>query len=451
MTAHLTCCGGAGEVTGANFLLEEGDTKILIDCGMHQRENTCDPANFAPFPYDVATVDTLIVTHAHQDHIGRIPRLVRQGFRGRIHSTHATKDLASLMFEDAVRIMESSTDAATCTPLYEKGDVERALSLWQGHEYREPFALGDVAVELLDAGHILGSAMAKLTRGDRSILFTGDLGNSPEPLLHDTESPAGCQYLVMESVYGDRNHEDRERRRAHLQQAIEATRARGGVLLIPSFSLERTQVLLSEMNGLVEEGKMEPIPVYLDAPLAIRSTEIYRRYRELLNDETRARWDEGDDPFSFQGLKLTPRAADSEAIHQSANPKVIIAGAGMSHGGRIREHERTYLGDKKTTVLFVGYQAPGSLGRRLQDGAREIELDGVRIKIRATMETLSGYSGHADRDQLVEFAARAEQAERIFVTMGEPKASSFLAQRIRDFLGVDAVVPVTGQVIDIQW
>jgi metallo-beta-lactamase family protein len=205
------------------------------------------------------------------------------------------------------------------------------------------------------------------------------------------------------------------------------------------------------MNELVESGAMMPIPVYVDAPLALRATDVYRAHRNDLNDETRERWEKGDDPFAFEGLHLTPRRADSEAIHQSSDPKVIIAGAGMSHGGRIREHEREYLGRPTTTVLFVGYQAPGSLGRRLQEGARVIELDGVTVRVRARMDTLSGYSGHADRDQLVDFAAAADTAERIFVVMGEPKASQFLAQRIRDFIGIDTLVPVQGQTVEIQW
>jgi metallo-beta-lactamase family protein len=448
MTARLTFCGGVGEVTGANFLLEGAGTRILIDCGAHQREDMSHSANYAPFPYDVTTVDTLIITHAHQDHIGRIPRLVHDGFSGVICSTPATKELAALMFDDALRIMHNDRHEE---PLYEPADVERTLALWRVHEYHTPFAVGDASCEFLDAGHILGSAMARLTHDNRTILFTGDLGNTPEPLLRPTESPTDAHYIVMESVYGDRVHEERGDRREHLRAAIEETRSRGGILLIPSFSLERTQVLLSEMNELVESGAMMPIPVYVDAPLALRATDVYRAHRNDLNDETRERWEKGDDPFAFEGLHLTPRRADSEAIHQSSDPKVIIAGAGMSHGGRIREHEREYLGRPTTTVLFVGYQAPGSLGRRLQEGARVIELDGVTVRVRARMDTLSGYSGHADRDQLVDFAAAADTAERIFVVMGEPKASQFLAQRIRDFIGIDTLVPVQGQTVEIQW
>src|SRR3989338_6970463 len=281
-TSQLTCHGGAGTVTGANFLLEYDDTKVLVDCGIHEREEMCDPANYGAFPYDPKTIDVLFITHAHADHIGRVPKLVRDGFRGVIYSTPATKDLSALMFEDALNVMRQDM-TQDCGMLYEAGDVAEALFLWKTHEYHAPFTVGDMRIELLDAGHILGSAMVSLTRGQRTVMFTGDLGNSPEPLLNDTESPEGANYLVMESVYGDRVHEERAERLERLKQAIQETRERKGVLLIPSFSLERTQILLFEIYKMAETGALPAVPVYLDSPLAIRITEVFRRYKGLLN------------------------------------------------------------------------------------------------------------------------------------------------------------------------
>jgi len=474
MTSRLTFCGGAGTVTGANFLLDTGAAKLLIDCGtleaadsvtalgfsnagvpakkISAQEHGCDTVNAQPFPYDAKDISALLVTHAHQDHIGRIPRLVRDGFRGAIHSTAATKDLAAVMFDDALGVMRELSEKSGCEMLYGAVDVERALSLWTGHDYHDRFLLGDVTVELLDAGHILGSAMIRLTRAGKCIIFSGDLGNTPEPLLRDCESPAGADYIVMESVYGDRVHEGRSERKEALRSAVEEVRSRGGVLLIPSFSIERTQILLYELNGMVEDGSMQPIPVYLDAPLASRVTQVFRKYPDLFNPAVREHFSRGDDPFSFTGLKVVPTADGSHAIHRTPDPKVIIAGAGMSGGGRVRAHEKYYLGEKRTTLLFVGYQTSGTLGRRLQEGERRVVIDKEHVKVHARISTLTGYSGHADRDQLLQFIEQADTSlKKVFITMGEPRASLFLAQRARDFLGVDAVVPENGASYDIEF
>jgi metallo-beta-lactamase family protein len=451
VAATITFYGGTGAVTGANFLLDTGDKKILVDCGAFEREHVCDPGNTAPFAYDPASIDALVVTHAHQDHIGRIPRLVRHGFRGSIYSTAATKDLSAVMLRDALSLMTSGATHAHCESLYDEHDLEQALQQWTGRGYHEPFSLGTMATEFLNAGHVLGSATIRFSRGGRSILFTGDLGNAPEPLLNDAENPAGANYMVIESVYGDRVHEQRAERAEALRAAIEATRERGGTLLIPSFSLERTQILLYELNAMMEEGRMQPISVYLDAPLATRVTDVFRQYLDSMNAAVRGRAERGDDPFSFPGLTVIEGPVQSQAIHEMPGAKVIIAGAGMSVGGRIRGHEKRYLPDKTASVLFVGYQAPGSLGRRIQDGARSVDIDGERVAIRAQIDTLTGYSGHADRDQLVAFVeAAGASLSRVFVTMGEPKASSFLSQRLRDFLGVEVVVPEPGQSFTID-
>jgi metallo-beta-lactamase family protein len=452
MKSTITFHGGAGSVTGANFLLDAGSTKILVDCGSEASEHVCDPVSNHPFVYDVHSIDTLLVTHAHADHIGRIPQLVRNGFRGTIISTDATRDISAIMFEDALGIMQREALERGCEVLYEKEDVETALSLWVRKSYHETFQIADIAVEFLDAGHILGSALIRMQRNGRTILFTGDLGNTPEPLLRETESPEGAHYLVMESVYGDRIHEARSDRSAHFREALEATRARNGVLLIPSFSVERTQVLLYEINRMVEDGNMEPLTIYLDSPLASRVTPVFRTYSQYFNSEVQSRINAGDDIFAFPGLTIVHSTRESREIHKTDNPKVIIAGAGMSAGGRIRSHELEYLSDPKATVLFVGYQAAGTLGRRLQEGASKVRIDDEWVRVHARVETLTGYSGHADREQLLDFVERTgESLEKVFVAMGEPKASLFLGQRIKDFLGIEAIVPKKDESSEIEF
>lgn len=446
--AKITFYGGAGSVTGANFLLEAAGKRILVDCGTHEQEHICDPENHAPFVYDATTIDVLIVTHAHQDHIGRVPKLAREGFKGVIYSTPSTFDMSRIMFDDAMRVMGYEAERKGCDPIYDKEDVDMALSLWQTHEYHEPFQIEDMTIEFLDAGHILGSAMVKITRAGRTVIFTGDLGNSPEPLLHDTESPAGADYLVMESVYGDRAHIDRDKRQNVLRDAIADTIERKGILLVPSFSIERTQIILYEIHQLMEEGKLAKVPVYLDAPLAERITEVFRNYKELLN--SKAQEDAlKEDIFSFPSLTVVSNY--SRELYDKPNPKVIIAGAGMSSGGRIRSHERRFLSDPNASLLLTGYQAPGSLGRRLQDGQKKVNIDGETVHVKARIDTLLGYSGHKDRDGLVAFVESAgESLKKVFVVMGEPKAAQFLAQRVKDFLGVEAVVPTQGDSAEID-
>lgn len=452
--ATLTFHGGAGSVTGANFLLETGKKKILIDCGLIQGGEFSDVKNWNAFPYDPASIDALFVTHAHTDHIGRIPRLVARGFRGPIYSTPPTKDIAALMFDDALKVMreELARRKDGREPLYDENNIAQTLALWKTVSYHEYVDAGDgVRAQFLDAGHILGSAIVAVECRGRSIAFSGDLGNDKAPLARPTEALEHVQYLVMESVYGDRNHEGTDTRREALGEAIKRVQRKNGTLLIPAFSLERTQILLYEIGLLVEEGRINPIRVFLDAPLAIRVLDVYRRYPEYLSDEVQAKLKEGD-PFSFKGLTLTANAEGSRGIYASPNPKIIIAGSGMSNGGRIRTHERDFLSDPSTTILFPGYQAAGSLGRRLVEGAKKVRIDNEWVRVRARVEQLHGYSAHKDMDGLIAFVEQStDTLEQVFVAMGEPHASLFLTQRLRDFLGVNAVAPAPNQSFTVNW
>lgn len=443
----LTAWGGIGEVTGANFLIQAGGYKFLVDCGLMQGEEFAEERNRDPFPYEPAEIPTLIITHAHLDHIGRIPKLVRDGFSGSIFSTPETKELAAIMFDDALELLEQAARAKGILPLYDKHDVERALSLWKTAAYhtRTELAPG-LDFILKDAGHILGSAMVEIHWRDQVLVCTGDLGNTPAPLLMDTEPLTGVQYLLMESVYGDRNHEPQTQRDQEFLDILKDTIARGGTAVIPAFSLERTQNILYILNNFVEDGLLPSVPVFLDSPLAIRVTEIYRHSTTLFNPGVQAEIRGGDDIFNFPKLRFTLHRGESRLIHRTPSPKIILAGSGMSAGGRVTEHEKEYLPDPKSSLILVGFQALGTLGRALQERVSSVTLGGVRVPVRAKIVNIRGFSSHKDLDGLVNLVETAlPTLKRVFVAMGEPKASSFLAQRVHDYLDVPALVPERGK------
>jgi len=454
--------GGVGKVTGANFLLQipkfgelnenggQGDvgeyTRILIDCGLVQGDKNSEEENWKDFPYDPASIDYLFITHAHLDHVGRIPKLVKDGFKGKIFSTSETKELARCILDDAVNILRHEAQERGRDLLYENADIDNAMSIWNTVNYHNHTDMGNFSVYLKDAGHILGSSMIMFTSGkgdnERTVTFTGDLGNSPSTLLKDTEDVSGSNYLIMESVYGDRNHEPQEYRKRRLLEVIKDSISRGGTLLIPTFSMERTQVLLSEINDFVENGDIKPIPVFVDSPLAIKITDIYRRYTEDFNQTTLDKIKSGDDVFSFPKLEFTGAVRDSEEIERTLPPKIIIAGSGMSMGGRIIKHESSLLPDPKNTILFVGYQIIGSTGRNISEGLHRVRINGKDVKVNAKVESISGYSAHKDSDHLLAFVdVSKEKLKKVFVVMGEPKSSLFLAQKINDNVGVRAEYP----------
>lgn len=450
----ITFYGATGDVTGANFLIEINGKRILVDCGLQQGPQADeDPSrNFGNFHYDPATIDILIVTHAHTDHIGRIPKLVKDGFKGVIYSTSPTKEISALMFDDAVGIMKNEAEKKNLEPMYLEKDIVQTLKLWKVISYHNRLDLGnDVSALLYDAGHVLGSAMVEFTYKEKKLLCTGDLGNTPTTLLRDTETFMEPNFLLMESVYGDRNHPESDRTK-HLERVIEDTVKKGGTLLIPSFSLERSQEVLYELNNLIEDGYVPKIPVYLDSPLAISITEIYRKSKDYFNKVAKNEILDGDDIFEFPGLIVTTTTDESKAILQSKNPKIIIAGSGMMNGGRIIHHARNYLSDEKNTLLLVGYQAFGTLGRIIHDGVSPIRILGEEIPVNATIDMISGFSGHKGSDQLVEFVNSIKKnLEQVFVVMGEKKASEFLAKRLRDTSALNAETPKEGDVVELYF
>jgi metallo-beta-lactamase family protein len=445
--------GGVGDVTGANFLLEVGGTKLLVDCGLIQGDRFALLKNGDPFPYDPSSIDALLVTHAHADHIGRIPKLIRDGFKGMIYSTPPTRDLAEIMLEDAYRVMLYEEERYGTERFFEQRHIKETFELWKTHPYHDSFSPGkNITVIFSDAGHILGAAMISVEHGGKRFLFTGDIGNVPQPLLNPPEIVKDYDYLLMESVYGDRAHEEVKERTDLLRMYIEDTIEKKGTLIIPAFSLERTQGMLYEINNLVEDGLVPQIPVFLDSPLAIRVTEIYRKHIAHLKDSVQAEIREGDDIFDFPKLSFTRTVKDSEEIDHTQGPKIIIAGSGMSHGGRILAHEKQYLEDSRTTLLLVGYQAVGSLGRLLNDGAKKVRILDTEVRVKAKIAQIRGYSGHADRDQLIEYVSQGcGKTKQVFVAMGEERSSLFLVQRLRDYLGLSAAAPSKDERIEIDF
>ena len=447
----LTFHGGAQEVTGACYLLETDSTRILVDCGLFQCPGYCARRNEEKFPFDVASLDAVIITHGHMDHIGRVPKLVRNGFRGTVYSTSPTKDFAAIMLKDSLGILEKEARDEHRTPIYSDEDIQKTIQLWKGKPYYEAFDIGTIRITLRNAGHILGSAIVEAVADGKKIVFTGDLGNSPAPLLDPPDKISDAQYLVIESAYGDRVHEDASERKSKLERVIEDTIGRGGTLMIPAFSLERTQELLYELNELVENNRIPRVPVFIDSPLAIKATEIYRGYSKHFNKEAENLIASGDDLFKFPGLQFTDQTEESKAINNVTGPKVIIAGAGMMQGGRILHHAKRYLPDPKSTLLLVSFQAAGSIGRRIFDGAKEVTIHGERIPVRAGVKAIGGYSAHADSDGLFDFVSQtAGTLKRVFIVQGEPKAALYLAQRIRDNLGIDAIAPKLGESFELS-
>jgi len=455
MALKLSFYGGAGKVTGSNFLVEGARGKVLVDCGIEQGADFAVEDVYGPFPYDVKTIDALVVTHAHLDHVGRIPKLVKDGFRGKIFMMPATRDLATLILLDSAHILAEEARRLGRLPLYDDNDVEAAFALVETlHYHKEKEVAPGLSAYLRNTGHILGSASVRITDEDgATVVLTGDIGNSPSPLLPDWEPVPDADALVMESVYGDRLHPPQEERVGRLRDALKKAVAKGGTILIPAFSLERTQLMLYELSNFFDAGDLPKIPVFLDSPLAIKVTAVYEKWgMSYFKPETEDEMKREGSIFEFPFLKQTLSQEDSRAIEKVPGPKIIIAGAGMSHGGRIARWEARYLPDPSTTLFMVGYQAPGTPGRRMMEGAKSIRIAGSEVKIKAKVERLEGWSAHADRDELLTFAEAAladKRPKAIFTALGEPSAERFLAQRIHDYLGGNAIVPEYGQTWEI--
>lgn len=455
----LTFYGGVQQVTGSNYLLETDGIKILVDCGLFQGSRFAETLNYAPFAYDPKEIDFVFLTHSHADHSGRLPKLYKDGFRGKIFGTKPTLDLSAIALEDNLGLIKDEARKDGHEPLFDSGDLHQTFLLAQGVEYQEEISLGSGVTAIFhDAGHILGSAIIEINwKGAggkiQSIYFSGDLGNYPVPLLRHYDMPNEADYIVVESTYGDRSHSNAANRKEVLRREIDKTIKQGGTVLIPSFAIERTQDLLYELNELIEHKQLPHVPVFLDSPLAIKLTKVYKNYETYFNKKVVHEIRSGDDIFNFPGLKMTYSSQESKAIDNVHGPKIIIAGSGMSLGGRIMFHEIRYLPDPKSTIIFVGYQVENSPGRQILDGKKEIKLLGQRVEVNCGVRLIEGYSAHADQGMLIDWVNKAKEdgnLKKVFITHGEYHSSSILAQKLRDDMAVDASVPSVGESFELD-
>ena len=436
-------------VTGSCHLVECGGTRLLVDCGLYQGGREIEEENAEPFGFDPASIDVLLLTHGHLDHCGRIPLLVKRGFKGEIITTSASRELARLVLLDSAHIQEEEAahrsrraerkrGGLPIAPLYTSLDALNSCDRFgRMAEYGASIEIASgVAATFLDAGHILGSAAVLLTLEEKGrrleLLFSGDLGSSGRPILRDPTPPPAVDVVVMETTYGDRLHRPLEPSVEELYEAITDTFQRGGNVIIPTFALERAQELLFFLREGVESVRLpDPTPVYLDSPMAISATEIFQRHPECYDAETCELFRDGRDPFHVSGLHFTRQASESIDHNRITGGAVIMAGSGMCTGGRVRHHLRHHLGRAQSSVIFVGYAARGTLARQIIDGARTVPLYGEKISVRARIHTIGGFSAHADQAELLAWHERAAPATT-FLVHGDPEAMSQFAGRLKD-------------------
>ncbi|HUX66199.1 MAG TPA: MBL fold metallo-hydrolase [Terriglobales bacterium] len=450
--------GAAGAVTGSCHLLQAAGRRILVDCGMYQGSRSLRDENAEEFGFDPAAVDLVLLTHAHLDHCGRIPLLVKRGFRGRVLTTAATRDLAELVLLDSAGLQQEELrhhPNGAATPLYDRNDVQLAMARCDGRMAYAASAdlFPGIRATFHDAGHILGSAWILLELEEsgqrRRVIFSGDLGNHDKPILNPPEGALAADDIVMESTYGNRNHCCQADSIKEFQQVVAQTLARGGNIVIPTFALERAQDLLFYLRDMVKQKLIAPAtPVYLDSPMAISATEIFRRHREDYNPVAAAMIAAGDDPFALPNLHYTRTTQDSMAINQ-VHGAVIMAGSGMAAGGRVLHHLRHNLDDARNSVVFVGYAALGTPARAIIDGAKTVKMFGEPVAVRAQIATIGGFSAHADHDDLLRWVQAGGKPGRVFLVHGEDVAATVLARDL-GALGIPVVHPALHQTVDLN-
>jgi len=463
--ATLTFYGAAGTVTGSRFLLEIDGQKNLVDCGLFQGTKENRLRNWEGFPVKADEINRVFLTHAHIDHTGYLPRLQHDGFRGKIHSTHATSQLCDIMLKDSAHLQEEDAYWANkkgfsrhepALPLYTLEDVEKTLPLFAPMHYGEDLFLSDdLRIKFRDAGHILGSSIIDFKRSkgkfSRKIAFSGDFGRPDRPILREPDQLYNVNYLIMESTYGNRLHDDKAEPLDELARVINESVKRRGVLLIPSFAVGRTQSLLYAIRELEEAGRIPTLPVYVDSPMSILALEVFEKHTRYFDLTARKLSLHGKNVFRTANLHLTETREKSKAINQIGEKAIIISSSGMATGGRILHHLAARLPEKKHTVLLVGYQAQGTRGRALEEGHSEIKIHGQNVPVRAKIEQLHGFSGHGDYEEIIAWMMAFNQPpEKVFLVHGEPEASQAMAARIKEFLGWDVIIPAMGDRFELD-
>lgn len=428
-------------VTGSCYLITSDEAQqVLVDFGMFQGEKDVEDLNYQPLPFSPSGLKAVFLTHAHLDHCGRLPLLVYGGFLGKIYMTEPTRALVEIVLNDAAHVAEKDNPKH---PIYSKDEVYKTLAMIQTVKYEEEVTVGDFTAIFKDAGHILGSASIKLTDNSSEksdeIVFSGDLGNTPQPIVRPTEYFNHSDFAVMESTYGDSTHPP-ENPEKIVQNEINAVEKSGGTLLIPAFSIERTQEILHIIHHLKSENKVRPdTPVFLDSPMGINATQAYLDFKDYYNDEIKSH---NSIPFNFEGLVITDNPRDSKDIVKAANPKVIIAGSGMMSGGRIMQHAIHYLPLSTTRLLLVGYQAEETVGRKILEGAQSIQIDKISIQIRAKISEIKTLSSHADLPKLINWLGQIKGVKKVFLTHGEAHQRQTLQGKIAKDLGItDIILP----------
>ena len=472
----ITFLGATKTVTGSNFLVEAAGKKFLVDCGLYQGKKELEMENYRPFEYNPSEIDFMLLTHAHIDHSGRIPKLYLDGFKGPIYAHKATCDLCGIMLPDSGHIQEMESEwknkkrerkgEKTYPPLYTAEDAINCLEIFSPVKYDEILEVAEnIFVRFNDAGHMLGSSIIEIWATEdgkeTKAVFTGDIGNNDIPLLAEPTMIESCDYLVMESTYGSRLHIRNDEKAEIFLNVVSETIDNGGTVVIPSFAVGRTQEILYELNKIKENtddeefkkkyDRLMKVPVYVDSPLAISATEVFKENTDLFDDDIKEEMERGDNPLEFPGLKFTQTAEESKALNERPEPSIIISASGMCDVGRIKHHLKHNIWNPKSTILFVGYQAPGTLGYLIVNGAERVKIFGEEFVVHARVEYIEGYSGHADQEGLMNFVySFLSKPKHIFLVHGEEESQEVLRNKILGETGIGVSIPEFGETYELS-